>query len=266
MRPHRALITAPLVAAMLLAAPASADQFVQQGSPIFDSAREPMFGEHVALSADGTTMLVGSGTDGPLDVAWVFVRSGSSWIQQGPPLLNPETQVPYGSAEFGTSVALSANGDTALIGAWYDSFPGGPRRGSAWVFTRSGSTWTHQGPKLTPSDGAGVAAFGESVALSADGNLALIGGPGDGNDQNVYDPRGAVWVFTRSGSTWTQQGSKIRGEQNSRFGESIALSTDETTAVIGAPADGRGSVLVFTRTGSGWTQQGPKLRPTDQGQ
>jgi len=57
------------------------------------------------------------------------------------------------------------------------------------------------------------------------------------------------------------------GEPDTRFGESIALSPDETTAVIGAPADGgRGSVSVFMRSGSGWTQQGPKLRPIDQGQ
>jgi hypothetical protein len=256
------------MAAMLPAAPASADQFVQRGSPIFDGTRDFSFGERIALSADGSTMLVGSGDASPRDAAWVFVRSGSSWVQQGPALVNPDTQVPYGGVDFGESVALSADGDTALIGAWGHGIPGQPLRGSAWVFTRSGSTWAPQGPKLTPSDAAGSARFGDSVSLSPDGNLALIGGPYDGSDFSNSDPRGAAWVFTRSGSTWTQQGSKIRGEQNSRFGESVALSADETTAVIGGSGDvgGRGSIWVFARTGSGWTQQGPPLRPSDQGQ
>ena len=72
------------------------------------------------------------------------------------------------------------------------------------MFTRSGSTWTQQGPKLTASDETGAGDFGSSVALSADGNTALIGG--------IYDSatvEAAAWVFTRSGSTWTQQGPKL---------------------------------------------------------
>ena len=74
------------------------------------------------------------------------------------------------------------------------------------MFTRSGSTWTQQGPKLTGgSEEIGEGDFGISVALSADGNTALIGaGADDGT-------AGAAWVFTRSGSTWTQQGPKLTG-------------------------------------------------------
>ena len=125
-----------------------------------------------------------------------------------------------GEGYFGASVALSADGSTALIGAPADD--GGV--GAAWVFTRSGSTWSQQGEKLTgrgelvlhpppgqpplgsepccivQSDG-----FGAGVALSADGNTALIGAPVD--DGGV----GAAWVFTRSGSTWSQQGEKLTG-------------------------------------------------------
>ena len=87
------------------------------------------------------------------------------------------------------------------------------RPGAAWVFTRSGATWTQQGGKLvgTGHIGEGEFAhvgegeFGASVALSGDGNTALIGGPGDDSG------KGAAWVFTRSGSTWTQQGAKLTG-------------------------------------------------------
>src|SRR5439155_6386897 len=91
------------------------------------------------------------------------------------------------------------------------------------------------------------AEFGDSVGLSSDGKTALIGARGD----NEYD--GAAWVFTRSGSTWTQQGEKLTGggEQNEfvfdggyearhfggRFGEGVALSSDGDTALIGGPLD-----------------------------
>jgi hypothetical protein len=101
-----------------------------------------------------------------------------------------------GAAGFGFDVALSADGNTALIGGPFDNGD----RGAAWVFTRSGSVWSQQGPKLTGSDEAGAGLFGRAVALSADGNTALIGGPSDNGSA------GAAWVFTRSAGTWSQQG------------------------------------------------------------
>ena len=76
---------------------------------------------------------------------------------------------------FGDSVAVSADGDTALIGGPEDN----DLVGAAWVFTRQGSTWTQQGPKLTASDESGQGQFGSSVALSGDGNTALIGAHDD---------------------------------------------------------------------------------------
>ena len=80
------------------------------------------------------------------------------------------------------------------------------------MFTRSGSTWTQQGGKLTGSGESGDGWFGSSVALSAHGNTALIGGLRD--DGNT----GAAWVFTRSGGTWTQQGGKLTGTGESGAG------------------------------------------------
>ena len=98
-------------------------------------------------------------------------------------------------------MALSADGNTALIGGPSDN----SKVGAAWVFTRTGATWTQQGGKLTGSGETGAGGFGFSVALSADGNTALIGGPDDNSSV------GAAWVFTRTGTTWTQQGSKLTG-------------------------------------------------------
>jgi hypothetical protein len=233
---------------------------------------EAEFGFSVALSADGTTALVG----GPYDnvghrppenkgygAVWVFTRSGSTWVQQGPKLTGGPEEIGRGS--FGIAVALSNNGNTALVGGWTDnSF-----KGAAWVFTRSGETWTQQGPKITPGDevgtgggGAGEGGFGWAVALSFDGNNALIGGWGDSGEH------GAAWVFTRAGATWTEQ-KKLTGsgeEGASKFGFGVALSADGNTALIGGPLDDAaggltsGAVWMFTRSQAGtWAQQGNKL-------
>ncbi len=203
------------------------------------------FGYSVALSSDGNTALIGGPGLAIAGEAWVFTRSGSTWTQQT--TLTPSDST--GNGSFGWTVALSSNGNTALIGGPGDN----SNKGAAWVFTRSGSTWTQQGSKITPSDETGNGQFGSSAALSSDGNTALIGGYGD-NSTN-----GAAWVFTRSGSTWTQQGSKITPSDESgsgAFGTSAALSSDGTTALIGGPLDSSssGAAWVFTNSGSGWSE------------
>jgi hypothetical protein len=229
----------------------------------------------VALSSDGNTALIGGPVDAPgpdgdigMGAAWVFARSGSTWTQQGPKLT--ASDVTAGIADFGSSVALSSDGNTALIGGPADRLPTFQQFngvGAAWVFARSGSTWTQQGPKLTASDETGDGGFGWGVALSSDGNIALIGGPGD-NSITGRGSVGAAWVFDRSGSTWTQQGSKLVPSDEtpgSCAGQSVALSADANTALIGGPCDDpsgpgtQGAAWVFARSGSAWTQQGHKL-------
>src|SRR5205807_839859 len=101
--------------------------------------------------------------------------------------------------------------------------------GAVWVFARSGSTWSQQGSKLVGTGAAGAGFQGSSLALSGDGNTALVGGFRDGG----YT--GAVWVFTRSGTTWSQQGSKLVGSGAVGAGEqgsSVALSEDGNTALL----------------------------------
>jgi hypothetical protein len=133
---------------------------------------------------------------------------------------------------FGESVALSSDGNTALIGGNNDH--GGI--GAAWVFTRSGSTWSQQGAKLTGGEEVGATTdFGIKVALSAEGNLALVGGNEDSAGA------GAAWEFARSGSTWSQFGSKLTATEEAGkafFGSAVALSAEGTTALIGGPNDG----------------------------
>ena len=233
----------------------SGTTWTQQGPKLVGTGAvgDAFQGSSVALSGDGNTALVGGPDDNCVAVtpgcatgaAWVFTRSGTTWTQQGPKLAGTGA---VGNAAQGYSVALSGDGNTALVGGRSDN----GNAGAAWVFTRSGTTWTQQGSKLVGTGAAGKAFQGFSVALSGDGNTALVGGPNDGpNDRLV----GAAWVFTRSGTTWTQQGPKLVGTGAAGDGSSVALSSDGNTALSG----GDGPMWVFTRSGATWTQQGPKL-------
>lgn len=181
----------------------------------------------------------------------MFTRSGSSWKQQGEKLVGVHAS---GLTEQGSSVALSGDGDIALIGGPFSE----GETGAAWIFTRSGSTWTEQGKLPTGTGAIGKSAQGESVALSADGTTALVGGPLDDKDL------GAAWVYTRSGSTWTQQGEKLLGEDavtGPEQGSSVSLSEDGDSALVGGPKDNIsvGAAWEFTRSDSTWSEDGPKL-------
>ncbi|MGZ4332316.1 MAG: hypothetical protein ACXVXL_30505 [Solirubrobacteraceae bacterium] len=238
--------------------PLRIDPFVQQGSKFLgsDATGNAHQGYSVDVSSNGNTALIGGPYDLAGGAAWVFTRSGGTWTQQGPKLTGFDAD---GNAQFGQSVALSSDGNTALIGGPQDQLVGG----AAWVFTRSGGTWTQQGPKLIGDNAAGDAQQGQSVALSGDGKTALVGGPHDNGNT------GATWVFTRSGSTWTQQGSKLVGSpvpppphSNSLQGWSVALSNDGNTALIGGIYYvGGGAAWIFTRAGSTWSQAGSILLP-----
>jgi hypothetical protein len=133
----------------------------------------------VSLSKDGNTALIGS---------LVFVRSGSAWSQQAG--LAPSDGQPWDG--FGASVSLSADGNRALIGAHGHDTPVGVDAGSAYLFVRSGSSWSEQA-KLTAGDGAAGDYFGGSVSLSGDGTTALVGAPYD--DTAAGTDAGSAYVF-----------------------------------------------------------------------
>ncbi len=150
-------------------------------------------------------------------------------------------------------MALSSDGNTALIGGSHDN----ARLGAAWVFTRSGSIWTQQGEKLVPTGEIGEGFFGASVALSSDGNTALIGGPED------HLGKGAAWIFTRTGESWSQPGEKLTGSGavgEANFGSGVALSANGQIALVGGfHGDKVGAAWVFTGSGATWTQQGERF-------
>ena len=219
------------------------------------------FGSSAALSADGNTALVGGPTNGSGDAgaAWAFSRSNGTWTPLGSTLVATGESA---AGEFGNSVALSADGVTALVGGSNDT--GG--KGAAWAFVLNSGSFGQQA-RLTPSDEAGNGAFGTSVALSSDGNTALIGGPSDGTGAQASE--GAAWVFTRTQSIWSQQGAKLTAGDaaaGSGLGSGVALSSDGNVALVGGQGDsgGAGAAWLFDRSGATWAQQGGKL--TGQGE
>jgi hypothetical protein len=213
----------------------------------------PGQGLSVALSADGNTAIIGGWRS---EGAWVFTRNGDVWSQQGNKLVGSGA---VGTPRQGMAVALSADGNTAIVGGATDN----SNTGAAWVFTRNGGVWTQQGKKLVGSGAAGKARQGTSVALSADGNTAILGGPNESsNDKSRpfgLGPAGAAWVFTRVGGVWMQQGDRLVSSGIARSawqGSSVALSADGNIAVIGGTADDGsfGAVSVFMRTAGQWMQ------------
>lgn len=255
------------------------------------------FGHSVSISGD--TMVVGAtgedssatGINGTQSdnsasnsgAAYVFVKSGGTWSQQAY-LKASNTEA---DDLFGWSVAIS--GDTIVVGARLESSNATGVNGvqsdnsalfsgAAYVFVRSGSTWTQQA-YLKASNTGSNDRFGSSVAISDDSIVigaeleasnatGINGDEADNSDSNS----GAAYVFVRSGSTWTQQAyiKASNTDADDRFGQSVSIS--DNTLVVGAfgedsnatgidgtesdnSASDSGAAYVFIRSGSTWTQQ-----------
>ena len=267
------------------------------------------FGRAVSLSGD--TLAVGALkedsnqttiTNGPsastdnsaadAGAVYVFTRSGSTWTQQAY-LKAPNAE---SGDFFGAAIAISddtivvgankeaSNQTTITNGASASTDNSAADAGAAYVFTRSGSTWSQQAYLKAPNAESGDF-FGSSVTIS--GNTIVVGASGESSNQttvtngptasadNSAADAGAAYVFTRSGSTWTQQAylKAPNAESNDSFGRAVSLSGN--TLVVGASsedsnqtsitngprasadnsASDAGAAYVFTRSGSTWTQQ-----------
>jgi len=225
------------------------------------------FGYSLAISSDGSTLAVGArnessratGIDGNqvddsainAGAAYVFTRAGSSWAQQA--------YVKASNTEaddwFGRSLALSADGSTLAVGAIFEASNatgiGGNQAdnsafaaGAVYVFTRAGSSWSQEAYIKASNTDAGDM-FGGAVALSSDGFTLAVGAPNEssnstgigGNqaDNSAIDS-GAVYVFTRAGSAWSQQAyvKASNADAGDGFGDSLALPSDASTLAVGA--------------------------------
>jgi gliding motility-associated-like protein len=187
----------------------------------------------------------------------VFVRENGVWTQQGKKLVGTSG---LKSPLQGFEVAVSADGNTlASFGLGDDWF-----RGAAWVFTRTGKTWTQQGPKLVASGLSDVkeqggGSFHYPIALSADGNTLLLSGA-TLKTPSKYVAEGIF--FTRNNGVWTEQQSRIK-HPSGWGGQTLAMSADATTAILGDPKydNQKGGAWIFIKQGANWVQQGSVLSP-----
>ena len=227
-----------------------------------DPGASAAFGESTAISADGSTALVGAGgryassVGGTSGAVYAFNYTAGAWSESQ---IIVSSDLAYAD-RFGSSVSMSADGNIAVIGAMNEDTSPNTNQGASYVFTRSAGTWTQQA-KLLASDPTGSATFGTSISISSNGTTIAIGAPYSGTG-------GAVYVFTGSGSTWTQQAKLIASDTaaDDRFGNQVSISSDGDTILIGAQdktvtSTANGAAYVFTRSGTTWTQQA-KLVPT----
>jgi hypothetical protein len=213
-------------------------------------AAEDSFGRSVSLAGD--TLVVGATGDDELGdrsgAAYIFVRSGTTWPLQA------KLHAADAAAEdaLGSSVVFEA--DTLVVGAPGADFPGSSESGAAYVFTRSGVTWSQQ-QKLTSTTTHMNSYLGHAVALSAD--TAVLGAPGE-SEYRGHD--GAAHVFVRAAGVWSEERklTAVDNEVDDHFGAAVAISGD--TAIVGVPGDDArgadsGSAQVFVYDGSAWSRQ-----------
>jgi hypothetical protein len=196
------------------------------------------FGFSVALSSDGTVALVGAPLTGSTGEAYVYTyASGTGWSSM-PVTLSP----PSGSAAglLGSSVALSSSGTVALVGAPQTS----SNTGAAYIYTSSTEAWSSTSGPVTLAAPSGAGDFGSSVALSADGEAALIGAP----DTNSNP--GAAYIYTNSGTgAWSSTPVTLSAPSGADgFGSSVTMSSDGTEVLVGAPDTDE--VYVYTSSSS----------------
>jgi len=258
-----------------------------------NTGSEDWFGHSVTISGD--TIAVGahfedSGTTGVNSTpdegaknsgaAYVFVRSGTSWSQQA----YLKASNTGAGDEFGYSVAVS--GDTVVVGAnWEDSSTtgvnstpddGASDSGAAYVFFRSGTSWSQQAYLKASNTGTedyfgwSVAVSGDTVVVAASNEDSSTTGVNSTPDDGARDS-GAAYVFARSGTSWSQQAYLKASNAGSRhyFGYSVAVSGDtvvvgasdecsDTTGVDSTPNESAlssGAAYVFVRSGTSWSQQ-----------
>ncbi|MDC0672206.1 hypothetical protein [Nannocystis radixulma] len=263
------------------------------------------FGLSVALSADGATLAVGAyreasaatGVNGDeaddslagAGAVYVFARVDGSWSQQAYIKASNPDLLDY----FGAAVALSADGRTLAVGARNeDSGAAGingneadnatKQAGAAYVFLRTGETWSQQAYVKASNAGEGDV-FGTAVALSGDGDVLAVGAPNESSGATGIDGiqldetavgAGAVYTFTRSNGTWSQQ-SYIKASNTSpdyNFGSALALAADGKTLAVASEsessaakgingnqantsASNAGAVYVFVYANATWSQQ-----------
>jgi hypothetical protein len=203
-------------------------------------------GFSVSLYED--TLAVGGPSDNSnAGAAWVFIRNGTTWTQQGSKLVGSAAT---GAAQQGMSVSLYKN--TLIVGGPSDN----SNVGAVWVYIRDTTgAWSQQGSKLVPTGYTGSPLMGYSCSLYED----TLAAGGYGDNTNI----GAAWIFTRNtAGTWSQQGSKLvgTGASGTSF-QGASISLYKSTLAVGGFGDASsvGAAWIYVLNNGTWTQQGSKL-------
>jgi hypothetical protein len=227
-------------------------------------------GYNVALSGDGNTALLGARiADQQKGYCAVFYRSGTIW--------NLQSKLTASNAQqgdiFGSSLSLSYDGNTALIGAPEKQIGANPAHGAVYAFKRNGNSWTEQN-QFSNTNPQPEDDFGRAVSLSHNGNWGLIGCSARTYGMNIR--QGAAYLFRNTGTNWVQEAELLPGAEagaNNYTGQSVALSGDGITALVGAhnndvdSSDAQGSAWVFDLSQLVKVKEGPaftsvKIYPT----
>ena len=222
--------------------PVRVDPFVAPASvptTTFTGTGTEDLGSAVAISADGQLALLGAPFAGPGGAAYLYSGTSGTWAAA--PLA---TFTGAGGEDLGSSVALSADGRTVLLGAPVSGSPG-----AAYLYDEPASGWPAAPAPTATFTASGSGDLGYSVALSADGRAALLGDPiaGSGGAAYLYDEPASGWPAAPAPTaTFTGAG----GEE---LGHSVALSADGRTALLGDPALGSGgAAYLYDEPASGW--------------
>lgn len=221
-------------------------------------------GRSVSMTSDGSRVVVGAPGDDTVTMTGtatnggsiqVWARSGATWASE---LFLGGTQA---QGALGTAVAISGDGSRLLIAAYLADLPGPiANAGTAFAYTRTGTSWAYDGTLSHPSPSADDW-FGHAVALSEDGSRAILGASQDATTGGVGS--GSAIVFLRTAGSWTAEATLVAAgaQPNDGAGSAVALSADGALAVVGArvdddgPTRDTGCAIVYARAGTTWTEQ-----------
>jgi hypothetical protein len=219
----------------------------QIGSDITNG--EVNFGGSIALSSDGTRMVVGA-SQSANGTTRVYQRAGTAWTQLGADIIGEAA-----GDNAGNSVDINAAGTRIAVGAWLNS-GNGNQAGHVRVYDLVGTTWTQVGSDLDGNLQSGFGSrFGWRVAVSASGNRLIASAQ--------FVNGGFARVYDLVGGTWTQVGATLSVSGINGFGNAVDVSSDGTTIAVSAPIaqfrSAAGSVYVYRLVGGVWTLAGNVL-------
>ena len=207
-----------------------------------DGMANDQFGVTVAIDEAGNRAIIGAYFDDDDDngsasgSAYIFTRSGTTWTQEARITASDGEE----NDQFGIAVAIDAAGDRVIVGAWADDDDdNGNNAGSAYIFTRSGAAWNEE-DKIIASDGAPEDLFGVAVAIDAAGNRAIIGAYfDDDDDDDNGNESGSAYIFSRSGTAWTEEQKIIAMDRaaDDQFGVAVSIDAPGDRVIVGAWAD-----------------------------